>query len=264
MASVCPEGIRTGDFCGGVAEEAHAGADECALGERATGGGVVGVFCGVLGSGGGEVVGEDCIGIVCCERVGGLLSGDFFVSAINPDFGLGSGFDVGHFDPDEAFVHEGVPFLDSELKGCFVILGHKADVGAILLGGREVEVSLVEPQEDGCGADGIGDFEARLGGIDCNGSPGGPFLVPPCVGIGRGCEEGGDGYEGCSDECGCFHVVRLEFCGNAEGKEGLIGLGGRLGDLGDADEEVAIDVVDDPNRGSKSIAPKCPTGRLLG
>jgi hypothetical protein len=81
---------------------------------------------------------------VRCERVCGLLGSDFGVAAVEPDFGLGAGLDVGDFDPHEAFVHEGVPFFHAGFEGCLVILCYKADVGAVLFGGREIEVSLVE------------------------------------------------------------------------------------------------------------------------
>ncbi|NDH66156.1 MAG: hypothetical protein EBY26_07295, partial [Microbacteriaceae bacterium] len=69
-----------------------------------------------------------------------------------------------------------------------------------LLGRGEIEVSLVEAQEDGGGADRVGDLESCLRGIDGDGSAGGPVFVPPGVGVRCDGNEGRGGEKGCSDE----------------------------------------------------------------
>ena len=67
------------------------------------------------------------------------------------------GFTSGSFTQTNASLSRPVVTLDVIGQQRLVILRHEADVAAILLGGGELEVAVVQPDQDDRGADRIGD-----------------------------------------------------------------------------------------------------------
>ncbi len=210
---------EAGMTMGGLAVEAQGpGADEGAVvGEAGVGGGVAvaGAVGGRRAGFVGEVVDEGGVAVV-----DGLAVAVFFdrgvalVAVVEIEGFGGAGLEVGDADPDEGFAEEGVVFLDGVGERGLAVGGDDADVAAVVLGRGEVEIG--EADEDGGGADGIGDGAAVGGGVDGDFLAQGPLVVPPGVGgMADAVEDERKEQEG--EEA--FHR-RLEFGPDAEGHEG--------------------------------------------
>ena len=102
---------------------------------------------------------------------------------------------LGEANPDERLVHQRIPFFDAVLVGGFVILGDEAQIGAVLFGEGEVEISRMQAQEDEGVAGIVADLETVLGGVERDRCASRPGFIPPGRGV---C--GGQGQHGCGKE----------------------------------------------------------------
>ena len=93
------------------------------------------------------------------------------ITEIEEYFRLGR--ELGHFHPDQRQLIRAVPFLDIKLEFGCVVCGDNPQVAAIIVRGKKVEVSRVQPDQHRC----IRYLASRI--FQRNFFSTGPVIIPP-------------------------------------------------------------------------------------
>src|SRR5205809_548096 len=105
------------------------------------------------------------------------------IAIVQPKSGCAVWLYLGQPNPGESFVEQSVEALELIAKKCLVVFRHEANVAAVLLCERELEIAIMQSDQDDRPAD--RGCDVRGSGIDCDLLSGRPILIPPRTGVGR-------------------------------------------------------------------------------